>query len=552
MDDERISRLEQELRRLTERIDRLERQRGETPSIAAEQPAPAFVTDASWGAGVGRAVPLAGRTFLVLGGAFAIRAVTDSGVLPKGVGVALGLVFAALWFALAHRVIVKQQTLSGIFHAVAGALIAFPLLVEATTRIGVLPGFVALAGVAAFSALLMGLAFRHRVMALAWVGELAGVAAVVWLLFAAGTGLPPTLALLFIGAAALVLADTREWKGLRWPVALVLDAVVLRGALSTESADPRAAGAMVLALVGLYFAAFVFETLRRGREAGGFEIVQTLAVLGVWTARAGRAGGPLEGAVMLAVAVGALAIALRQARVRPGSSVDLFFYSSAGLVLLLVGGGLLGLGARVALIWAALAVLDAWWGRRLRPGLVWTHAAVLSIAAAASSHLWTLGLDGIWASFEGTWELPGWEALLVLVAAGTAYALEAPAPTSAEKPPSWWSRVPSFLLLVLCVVGATGTAAASLAFAGLARDGGVLALVRTALLVGSGFVLALAHRATRRRELTWLAYAVVALSGLKLLVQDLPQGRAATLFAGFALFGASLIFIPRLLRPAKS
>ena len=46
-------------------------------------------------------VPALGRAVLGIAGAYLLRAMTEMSVLPHGVGVAAGLVYAAVWLALA-------------------------------------------------------------------------------------------------------------------------------------------------------------------------------------------------------------------------------------------------------------------------------------------------------------------------------------------------------------------------------------------------------------------------------------------------------------------
>jgi hypothetical protein len=80
------------------------------------------------------------------------------------------------------------------------------------------------------------------------------------------------------------------------------------------------------------------------------------------------------------------------------------------------------------------------------------------------------------------------------------------------------------------------------------RDVAVLATVRTIVLSAAAVVLALLGRRARFQQLAWLVYPVLILCGVKLLVQDLPQGRAATLVLAFVAYGVALILAPRLLR----
>jgi len=60
--------------------------------------------------------------------------------------------------------------------------------------------------------------------------------------------------------------------------------------------------------------------------------------------------------------------------------------------------------------------------------------------------------------------------------------------------------------------------------------------------------LAWARRRLPLPELGWTAYVLLVMGGIKLLAEDIPYGRAATLVIAFALYGLSLIVVPRLTR----
>ncbi|HEY5113807.1 MAG TPA: hypothetical protein VIJ45_06825, partial [Coriobacteriia bacterium] len=81
---------------------------------------------------------------------------------------------------------------------------------------------------------------------------------------------------------------------------------------------------------------------------------------------------------------------------------------------------------------------------------------------------------------------------------------------------------------------------------GHGADAGVVATVRTSVLAAAALALAWAGRYRRFREAAWLLYPVLVVGGLKLLVEDLPRSRPATLFIALALYGGALIVAPRL------
>ncbi|HEY3359041.1 MAG TPA: hypothetical protein VGQ83_37670, partial [Polyangia bacterium] len=79
-------------------------------------------------------------------------------------------------------------------------------------------------------------------------------------------------------------------------------------------------------------------------------------------------------------------------------------------------------------------------------------------------------------------------------------------------------------------------------------DAGALAAVRTAALVAVALLCAGLGHGRRRLELVWATYVALGAAALKILVQDVPNGRPATLFLALGLFGGALIVAPRLVR----
>ena len=64
----------------------------------------------------------------------------------------------------------------------------------------------------------------------------------------------------------------------------------------------------------------------------------------------------------------------------------------------------------------------------------------------------------------------------------------------------------------------------------------------------SAILLAWLGRRSRFEEATWLVYPLLVAGGLKLLLEDLRAGRAATLVVSLAFYGGALILAPRLAR----
>ena len=75
-----------------------------------------------------------GRTFVALGGAYLLRALTDAAVVPLPQGTALGLAYAAGWLAMSDRAGAANRRTSAVFHGLVATIIAVPVSVSSRTR----------------------------------------------------------------------------------------------------------------------------------------------------------------------------------------------------------------------------------------------------------------------------------------------------------------------------------------------------------------------------------------------------------------------------------
>jgi hypothetical protein len=110
-----------------------------------------------------------------------------------------------------------------------------------------------------------------------------------------------------------------------------------------------------------------------------------------------------------------------------------------------------------------------------------------------------------------------------------------------------------FALSCVSIAGAGALAERGLA-ALVARDldPGRTAAARSAVLAAAAVLLASCRRLPPLSDLARLAYPVLAASGLKLVLEDLPNGRPSTLVATFVFYGAALVFVPRILRSERA
>ena len=548
--ESRLQALEEKVTRLSARVDQLEQRLTELPlpSLPPAWPegGPQLVPPA--GGEMVRWVTLLGRSCVVLGGAFLIRALTDSRMLPSGIGVALGMVFAAAWVFFSHRAGASGATLSAGFHGVTAALIAYPLVLETTARLRTMSSLVAALTLVGFTALLLVASWRDRLGWLAWIGVLSCLLTTIILLRAIPARLEFTGVLLVLAATTFWLGDRPRWGGLRWLPALVLDLVVLRAVIT--STPPVLAYS--LALAGLSLALVFSRTAALARPVGAFEALQTLAGLVIGLAgalrvsvEAGHGSGALAAGV-LAASLLALFFAAGVVPRRGNRDLDFLFYGSVSLGLLSFGVALLTTGDLRGVLWSTFALLTALLGRRRHPGSLWSFAAVLAVGAAFASGL----MRGVWQALAGgeaiSW--PGMSPGSVIVLGLTVLTYLATVPPlrpSPTRPTTWASpRLPAAVLLLL---GSAGLAALLLQGSRpFTTDLARLATARTLVAVAVALSLALIRRRVACPELTWIAYLALALGGLELVVKGLPSGQPLMLLVSFVFYGAGLILVPRL------
>jgi hypothetical protein len=174
--EDRVSRLESRVAYLSDRVasleERLERAERAAPAAARAEEA----TTTTFADLVGlpptplqQWLGLVGRTLVILGGAYLLRALTGTHVLPVQVGVAAGLLYGAPWLILASRAAGRGAHIDAFAHALTTALIGYPLVWEATLRFGVLTPSESALLLGALTAAALVLASARRMQELAWV-----------------------------------------------------------------------------------------------------------------------------------------------------------------------------------------------------------------------------------------------------------------------------------------------------------------------------------------------------------------------------------------------
>ncbi len=507
---------------------------------------------------------LAGRAFLGIGGAYLFRALTEAGTVPHLVGVALGLAYAGAWLLAAERSGRSgRRRAEATLHAFLSLAVALPLLWETTVRMQALPPVGAAALLFGIGAAVFTVVWRHDISSVAWAATLGAVGTAWGLLLATARIELFSLLLIAFGAATLWATYGRRWHGLRWPAALAADLAVLtlvylgsRPGGPPEAYAGLSAGRSVfvaLLLFVVYAGSFAARTLARRRDVNVFEVFQTAAVLAVGYGGAVRlshaagAGESTLGVAALVLSALGYAAAFGFVQRDAAGSRNFLFFSSLGLVLALTGGGLLASGPSLAFAWIlfglAAAVLGARFGRR---SLV-AHGALYLVAACLPSGLFVAAVSAFTRSDGAAPARMGAAAGSLVLVAAISWLLTLR--WRGEDSAGASSRLAALVLLAVAAAGA-GSAIVEALVAVLPPGSAVPA--RTAVLAAAAVGLAAVRVRTGVEEAGWLAWGVLGGTALKLFLQDIPQGRPASLFAAFVLYGLALLAVSRLGRRASS
>jgi hypothetical protein len=497
--DAELEQLRASIAELEQRVARLEGRTAVAAPVETVEPA----------ATESHAVALMGRSLIVLGGAYLLRAATDLGWLPPWLGALTALIYAGILLALADR---DQRAWSALFHGGTALAIAIPLIDEMLLRLHLVNAWSASAIVALYCGGITWVSGRRRHTALAWLGVVGGTSAWAALAIQSRELAPCLAGLTLLGGCAALLARRLEQRAL---LALPLTAGGLLAPWLAElalngEADPVAALAMLL----IFFVVSVIA-IWCSAATSHVEMVEAGLLLPLLIESARLAPGHIWfGATLLACAAAAFALA-RESR----------FFRSYWLLVGLIALSTISGGATLALLCLALTA-----ALLLSGGDDFQVLAPLGAAALAS------GLAGFVVRALLLPELiPPSLAALLVVAALVAVA--------AARPRAW------------ALLGACLALAGLLSWAGIALGSpseAARATIRTGVLAAMVMALALVSRLPRATAAGRLVFPLLALTGLKLLIEDFRVGTSAALFIDLALSGTVLILAPRLRAPARN
>lgn len=523
-----------------------------TPAPAAPHP----LEQLSLGRPAG-VMPVVGKVFLGIAGAYLLRAVNESGALPQLTIVPVALAYAGMWLVWAARAYSRSALASNAYSA-AAALILAPMLWELTMRFKALTPAMTAGLLVAFVVAASGMAWRRSLTSVVWLPSAFAAAVALGLLVQTRDPLPLALALLGMALVTEVSACRDRWLSLRPVMAMAADAAILLLIVLYTSQDGPSpeykavpAAVLVALMAGLfviYAASVLVRTVALRRGITIFEIVQiVVAFLLAWSGilRATHdAAAPEVGIFCLLAAAGCYFLAFaRFDKAAQPRDYHVFSTWAAGFLL---AGSFLCFPPETRALWLGVTAVAATFAgvRRGRFTLGFHGALYLSAAALVSGLLEHIGRLLI-----GQPPMPaGWVVWMTAAFTLACYAI-ACRPMREPAP----QRLERSLRLIFAALAAYTVAAVALAAVRLVQPlgGARLAAVRTLVLCMTAISLAWSGSHWGRSELIWLAYSAIAFCTLKLLLEDLQAGSAVSLAFSLFFYGMAWVLVPRLARSGR-
>lgn len=505
----------------------------------------------------GNVISVLGKAVLAMAGAYLLRAIAESSSNAQFSMLVAAIVYACGWMAWAVRVHRTNHFASAAYGTTATLILA-PLLYEASTRFQLLSVSSTSAVLVAFVVLVLVLAWHSNLQVLPWVGTLASIATVWALIFSTHDLVPLTCALLAIALATEVAACLGHRLSLWAMVAMAADAAVALFIYVMTSPDgvpasyrpasPTTTALLSLGLLGIYGGGIAIRSFGERKQISNFEVLQGALVFGlayIGATRASQSATPILGVLFLGLSLvcywGALSRFSGEQQTRNRA-----ISASWAVLLMLVGVTVVFPPAIAALLCCLLGIGILLACRRTKSVHLALHASLYLAAAAALSPFLSYAREALAGAVPG---LPPWMMWIVLSSSLLCYSMAAyPAGERWPRRTLWIVPaglasigVAALLVVMLHAVASTRFTLTTSHTAGIRT----IATSLVALMLGY-----LASR-YKRPELGWLAYGAVALGALKLLVEDLRLGNAASLVVSLLFYGLILILLPRLLKPNR-
>ncbi len=498
-------------------------------------------------------VPVIGKAILGIAGAYLLRAVAESGAIPKLPVLLVAIVYACLWLVRAVR-LHAASLFAAVTYAVTSALILSPMLWETTVRFQVLSPTFTGAVLVGFVVLASALAWRENLQLISWVATLFATLTALALTVATHALVPLTLTLLMIALVTEIAACFGRQLTVRAVPALACDIVIwlLVDVLASSTGVPEGyrpasrltIAVLSLALLAIYGASIAVRSFWLRRRITVFEMVQgvlafVIASFCAIRATHGSIVPALDGFFLLLSAACYWGALFRFTDKKDTRNRRVYATWAAAL---LIAGTLFFPHVLQVLFLCAAALASAFAYVRTDKFSLGLHVTAFLLAAAIVSPFPAYVLNALSGSAPPA---PPWSVWLVAIVAAVCYATGSPFTKNGWKLRMLW-LVPS-LLTSLAVAGLAIGVIVWLASGHVEVAASRLSVVRTIVICALALSLGSLTSRWNRRELGWVAYAAVAFGTLKMLFEDLRLGNPTSLVFSLLFYGLILILLPKLM-----
>ncbi len=556
----RIDRLSQHVEDLQARVEALESRRVEAAQVVqSESVRPVSVAGVPEGEvvleGAESLVPLFGWAVLGVAGAYLLRGLTESGVMPGWMGVSLAVLYAGWWLYFAARR-GGDKPLYGAIHGLTGTLILLPMLYETAIRFKYISVEAASAILICFAIFGLAIGWRRSITPLVWIVTLGSLVAATVIFRDSHNAVLWCGTILAVAIGVEFSACRDHWLSLRWMVAMAADiSVLLLTVLATWRADSTQATtvppvgmvlAMQIALLTIYLSSTVDRTILRVLKITWFEVGQACVAFLIFFGGALRLAGTTKagsvsvGMFCLVAGVACYMVSFASLERKRNLDRNFYTYSTFALLLVTVGCWVLLTGAWLTAAWVLLAVgalaAGLLWGRRaLR-----IHSLAYLLAGVVGANLVPIATDRVFHQTQGALNMPpGYLVLMAGLLACYFLLLR----FGQRRTSHWAASITGVAVAAMLCWGAAGMAAGWIT--GLSQS----APLRTALVTAMAIAAGWGGRRWGRPEWQWMAYPLMLLAGFKLIAEDFQEERSIMLFASLIFYGGGLILLHRLLHP---
>jgi hypothetical protein len=504
-------------------------------------------------------MPVIGKVFLGIAGAYLLRALAESGSLPMWAVAGVAMLYAGAWLVAAART-PSPPIFAGASYAATAAVILPPMLWELTLRFNVMPAWATATALVVFVALAAALAWNQKLSSVVVPPVAFSAVAALALLVGTHDPFPFVTALLLMALIAEAAASTDRWLGLRPLVAIPLDLAVLALVLIYTGSNgvspdykPLAAADLLklfVALPVIYGVSVLARTLVLRRTIGVFETGQMSTVLllaGFGILRTTHDSAAIGLGVFCLLAAGGC-YWLAYSRFEGAALQRSYHVFSTWAMALALAGSLLCFPGNVNVFFLGAAAIAATFigVRSARVALAFHGAAYLAAIAMISGAI-EYGFELLIGKSP---QAGGWLVWIAFVFTITCYALRWRSADAREQ--QWPQSVLRLALAAFATFAALATALTAFHSAFPAASSARMAAGRTLVLCLFAVLLGWSGTRFRRAELLWLAYAAIAFCTLKLLLEDMPSGSAVTIAFSFFCYGMVWVLVPRFSRKSKT